>query len=728
MSIGHWSIRHPRRTVAAWLAFVVACVALGAISGIKTLDNGAVGESALGYSIMNKDDLWGAPHELAYLHTQHGSVPIAAIRDVEQRFRALGLSPERHLSADHGSAVVAAQPTSDGGVQAMRIAVAAVARAHSNVTIEETGDVSADRARTRTVDRDLHRAELLAIPVTLLVLLFAFGSLIAALVPVLLALSAVVAGLGLLGPLSQLFPVEDSAKTVVLLIGMAVGVDYALFFVVRSRAERRRGAALDQALETTLRTSGRTVVISGATVAIAMAGMYIVGVRTLSGIATAAIAVIACAVLAAVTALPATLRLLGPSIDRGRIPLLPHAHTEGGSRFWAALVNRVMRRPLVAVLAVTALLAALAYPALSLRLSKPSDLALTTQSEPALKALADVRHAFPSAGETAVVAAEAPSTTQQVLRGQLLRLSRIAVAEGVAHRPVDPIRTVSTGSGSAAALFLPLSGNGANGSSRHAVDALRQRLIPATVGQIRGVETAVTGATAEDLDFTRQIRHALPYVLAFVLALAFALLLVAFRSIVVPLKAIALNLLSVGAAYGVLALVFQHHWAQPILGFHGNGTIVSWLPLFLFVVLFGLSMDYHVFILSRVREAVDSGEQTDAAVQRSISSTAGVVSAAAVVMVCVFALFATLSSLELKQAGVGLAAAVLIDATLIRGVLLPATMKLLGDANWYLPRRLQWLPRLAHEQQQSPRHLEPSLDFQPVMSDELANGAPVEAA
>jgi len=710
MRIGRWSIRHPRRTVAAWLAFVAACVALGAISGIKTLDNGAVGESARGYSIMNKDDLWGAPHELAYLHTQHRWVPTAAIGDIEQRLRALGLTPERHFSADRRSAVVAAQPKSDSGVQAMRSAVAAVARAHPNVTIEETGDVSADQARARTVDRDLHRAELLAIPVTLLVLVFAFGSLMAAIVPVLLALSAVVAGLGLLGPLSQLFPVEDSAKTVVLLIGMAVGVDYALFFVVRSRAERGRGAPLDEALATTLRTSGRTVVISGATVAIAMAGMYIAGVRTLSGIATAAIAVIACAVLAAVTALPATLRLLGPFIDRGRIPLLPHAHTEGGSRFWSALVSCVMRRPLVTVLGVTALLAALAYPALSLRLSKPSDLALTSQSEPALKALAAVRRAFPSAGETAVVAVEAPARTQQALRGQLQRLSRMAVEDGVAHRPVDPLRTVSTGSGTAAALFLPLSGDGANGSSRHAVDALRQRLIPATVGRIRGVETAVTGVTAEDVDFTRQIRHALPYVLAFVLALAFALLLVAFRSIVVPLKAIVLNLLSVGASYGVLALVFEHRWAEPILGFHANGTIVSWLPLFLFVVLFGLSMDYHVFILSRVREAVDAGEETQAAVRHSIASTAGVVSAAAVVMVCVFALFATLSSLELKQAGVGLAAAVLIDATLIRGVLLPATMKLLGDANWYLPRRLQWLPRVAHEQQRSQRHLKPSLD------------------
>ena len=320
--------------------------------------------------------------------------------------------------------------------------------------------------------------------------------------------------------------------------------------------------------------------------------------------------------------------------------MLPRAHTDSGSRFWSVLVDRVTRRPLVAAALATAVLLALAYPALSLRISKPSDLALTAQSEPALQALADVRRAFPSAGETAIVAVEAPAAAQAQLRQQLHRLSRLAVDEGVANTPVDPIRTASAGSGSAAALFLPLTGNGANRSSRHAVDALRAPADPRRRwARIRGVETAVTGPTAEDIDFTRQIRHALPYVLAFVLVLAFGLLLVAFRSIVVPLKAIGLNLLSVGAAYGVLALVFQHHWAESILGFQSNGTIVSWLPLFLFVVLFGLSMDYHVFILSRVREAVDAGERTETAVRRSIAVTAGVVTAAAVVMVCVFALF-----------------------------------------------------------------------------------------
>jgi RND superfamily putative drug exporter len=691
MSIGRWSIHHPRSAVTAWLAFVMVCVALGAISGTKTLDNGATGESARGYALMDRYDLWASAHEFAYLHSEHGPVPSAAVLDLRRAFRELGLAPEVKRSPDRRTAVVVADVTEPGVAEAMRAVVAGAASAHPNLTIAESGDISAEDARNRSVDRDLHRAELLSIPVTFVVLLLAFGSLVAALVPVLLALSAVAAGLGLLGPLSQLFPVEDSAKTVVLLIGMAVGVDYALFFVVRSRAERARRASTEEGLLTTLRTSGRAVVVSGATVAVAMSGMYLVGVRTLSGIATAAVAVVVCAVLGAVTVLPATLRLLGPRIDHGRVPFLPQTHG-GESRLWSALVDRVARRPLVAAALAIAMLLALAAPALSLRLSKPSDVALTAQSDPALKTLAAVRRAFASAGETAIVTAHVRSSPAQLDR-QLRRLSRLAVAEGIANPPVEPIRTVPAGSESAGALFLPLTGDGANTSSRRAVEALRQRLIPSTLGRMRGVETAVTGSTAEDLDFTQQIRHALPLVLAFVLLLSFALLLVAFRSIVVPLKAIALNLLSVGAAYGVLALVFQHHWAEPILGFQSNGTIVSWLPLFLFVVLFGLSMDYHVFILSRVREAVDDGQPTETAVRRSIASTAGVVTAAAFVMVGVFALFGTLSSLELKQAGVGLAAAVLIDATLIRGVLLPAAMKLLGDRNWYLPRGLRWLPR-----------------------------------
>jgi uncharacterized membrane protein YdfJ with MMPL/SSD domain len=495
----------------------------------------------------------------------------------------------------------------------------------------------------------------------------------------------------LLGPISQVFPLDDSVKIVVLLIGMAVGVDYALFYVIRSREERHRGVPSHEALERTARTSGRTVLVSGTTVAIAMAGMYVIGSDIFNGLASGTITVIVCAVAASVTVLPGILVLLGARIDRGRIPFLPHLRDAAEpSRFWPAVVDRVLKRPVLSCVAAAGVLVALAVPAFWLHVSKPGDNALSSQSEPELRTLAKIRAGFPATAEPAIVVVAGPRGQQAAGLRAIKRLEALAIARRIAHPPF-------TLSGSfddrAASVELPLTGAGNNAASKGAVKLLRDELVPQTLGRIPGVETAVTGVTAEDIDFTRQMRHGLPYVLGFVLLLGFLLLLVAFRSIVVPLKAIVLNLLSVGAAYGVLVLVFQHHWAEGILGFTSNGAIISWLPLFLFVVLFGLSMDYHVFILSRVREAVDAGMKTDDAVRYGITVTAGVVTSAALVMVGVFSLFGSLSSVDVKEAGVGLAVAVLIDATIVRAVLLPASMKLLGEWNWYLPRWLERLPR-----------------------------------
>ena len=271
-------------------------------------------------------------------------------------------------------------------------------------------------------------------------------------------------------------------------------------------------------------------------------------------------------------------------------------------------------------------------------------------------------------------------------------IDRAVASEGF-HKPVtvdiSPDKTVAD-------VDIPIAGDGTNDESVAALDSLRNDIIPATVGQVDGSEAMVTGITAGTEDFNDVTNSHLPYVFAFVLGVAFLLLLVTFRSIVIPIKAIALNLLSVGAAYGVLVLVFQEGWGESLLDFESTGAITSWLPLFLFVVLFGLSMDYHVFILTRIKEAVDRGENTTDAVAHGIKSTAGAVTSAAVVMVAVFSIFGTLSMIEFKQMGVGLAAAVLIDATLIRGVLLPAAMKLLGEWNWWLPKRLEWLPKVSH--------------------------------
>jgi RND superfamily putative drug exporter len=553
---------------------------------------------------------------------------------------------------------------------------------------------------------DLARAEQLSVPVTLAVLLIVFGTLVAAAVPVLLAVTAVAAALGLLGPISHLFPLDNSVKTVVLLIGMAVGVDYALFYVVRAREERRRGLRSHQALDRTATTSGRAVVIAGTSVVIAMAAQFAVGSDVFNGIASGTIVVVACAVIGSVTVLPAVLELLGPRIDRGRIPLLPQWRIDRDGGFWGAIVDRVLRRPVLAATLSCGLLVALAVPALGMQVSKPSNDALSAAAQSTLAR--QITTDFPGVSAPAVITATWPGGHPHGLRAAVHRLESLALASGLAHEPF----AVATGSdGRALAIALPLTGFGDNPASRRAVQALRSRLVPETLGRVPGVSTAVTGATAEDIDFTNQMKAGIPYVVGLVLALAFVVLLLAFRSIVVPLKAIALNLLSVGASYGVLVLVFQHHWAQGLLGFQSDGAVISWLPLFLFVVLFGLSMDYHVFILSRVREGVDAGMSTDDALRHGITRTAGVVTGAALVMVAVFSLFATSTSLDLKQAGVGLAVAVLLDATVIRGVLLPATMKLLGDRNWYLPRSLQWLPRIGLEAQSPPADAHSAVAF-----------------
>jgi uncharacterized membrane protein YdfJ with MMPL/SSD domain len=660
-----------------------------AATGSKTLGSSTTGESGRGYAMLDQHKLGRAQYDHAFLHS--GSLRVgdpafrAAIADVRARMRNLldTRVTVRHSSNGH-SALLTGRATKE--LSALQTSLAAEAPAHPRVQMAADGPGSGKS----TSNSDLHRAEMLALPVTLFVLLVAFGSLVGSLVPMLLGLTAVVAAFGLLGPISHAFALDSSVKTVVLLIGMAVGVDYALFYVIRSREERRRGHSSHEALDLTARTSGRTVVVAGTTVAVAMAGQYIVGSPIFNGIASGTIAVVACAVAGSLTVLPAILALLGPRVDRGRIPFLPHLHADSReSRLWPAVVDRVLRRPVVALLAGAALLVALAIPALGLHIAEPSSDTLTPQPSAAL--LDRMRADFPSTSEPALLVVTAPRSEQPRVQRGLVRLESLAAAKGIAHPPF----TLDTSrDGRAAVVALPLTGLGDNAASRNAISVLRNELVPETLGHVHGVETAVTGSTAEDVDFTHQIEHGIPYVMAFVLGLAFVLLLVTFRSIVVPLKAIVLNLLSVAASYGVLALVFQHHWAQGLLGFHSNGELISWVPLFLFVVLFGLSMDYHVFILSRIREAYDDGMSSDEAVRYGITRTAGVVTSAALVMVGVFSIFGTLNQLDVKQAGVGLAAAILIDATIVRGVLLPASMTLLGDWNWYLPRWLDWLPRV----------------------------------
>ena len=684
-AIARWSTRHPWRALLCWLAFVAACVAALSMTGSKSLSSGATGNSAQAENMLKVHQARPSQSESAYLHSD-------SLRAGDPAFRVAIASVERNMeqalggrlttrTADGGHSVLVSGPIGRGfSTDAL---AAAVAEASGPKITAVLDDNSRDGGNS-----DLSRAERLSIPVTLLVLLIAFGALVAAIVPVLLAATAVVAAFGLMGPISQVFPLDSSVKTVVLLIGMAVGVDYALFYVVRSREERSRGLSSHGALERTARTSGRTVLIAGATVAMAMAGQFAIGSSIFNGIASGTIAVIGCAVAGSITVLPALLEILGPRIDRGEIPFLPHLHANSTeSRFWPALIDRVLRRPTLWAAGSVAVLVALAIPALGLHAAYPSSNAMNPRVPSALQSR--ISRDFPGTSAPALVVFSFPASERAQAKQAALRLDKLAAAQGVAH---PPFTIGGSSDGRVGTIELPLTGLGDNAASKHSVEELRTTLIPETVGRLPGVHAAVTGDTARDLDFTHQMTHGLPYVIAFVLALAFLILLVNFRSLVIPIKAIVLNLLSVAASYGVLVLVFQRHWAEGILGFHSIGSIISWLPVFLFVVLFGLSMDYHVFILSRVREGVDAGMTTDDALRYGVTRTAGVVTAAALVMVGVFSLFGTASALDLKQAGVGLAVAVLLDATVIRGVLLPASMKLLGDWNWYLPRWLGWLP------------------------------------
>jgi RND superfamily putative drug exporter len=424
------------------------------------------------------------------------------------------------------------------------------------------------------------------------------------------------------------------------------------------------------------------VLISGMTVMIAMAGMFLTGQATFASFATGTMIVVAVAMVGSVTFLPALLAALGDRIDKGRIPGLMRRRGVRGTPASARLLRPVIGHPLASGAAALALLAALAVPAFGLHTLVPGVRSVPANL-PVMKTYSRIQAAFPGSASPAEVVVQARDVRAPAMRAAVVQLEAQAQRT---HQIGGPMSLSVNHAGTVAVVEMSLAGNGTDAQSNRALALLRKDLIPRTVGAVPGAKADVTGMTASSKDFNDLLSARTPLVFAFVLGLAFLLLLFTFRSVVIPITAIVLNLLSVGAGYGAMALVFQHHWAEGLLGFTSIGGVTSWLPLFMFVILFGLSMDYHVFILSRIKEAHDRGLGTRDAVAEGIGASAGAVTSAAAVMVAVFAIFASLSMLELKEFGVGLAAAVLIDATIIRGVLLPATMTLLGEANWYMPR------------------------------------------
>ena len=705
---GRWSAAHWKTALTGWIVFCVAATLAGTIAGTRLLKaaDTASGETKTAESILQSAGFQTRAAESVLVQSKSLTVADRAFRatvaDVVRTVSAQPvvravrspLSPGNRgqIAADGRSVLVqfelaGARDKSDTKVQPVLDAVAGVQRAHPAFTVSEFGFASANHELNATIGNDFQRAEFSSLPVTLVILLVAFGALVAAGLPVLLAFSGVLATIGLSALASHVVAAGDPTKSVILLIGMAVGIDYSLFYIRREREERGRGLGPRDALLKTAGTSGYAVLISGLTVMIAMAGMLFTGNAIFTSIAVGAMLMVAVALIGSLSILPALLSKLGDRVDRGRIPLISR-RTHQESRVWSWVLDRVLRRPLVAAALSGGALLALAVPTLTLHTQLPSFTDLP-RSLPIVRTYERIQTAFPGAQTPATVVVKALDVTSPRVRNAVAALERKALATGQMSQPIhtetNPSRTVET-------VSIPLQGNGDNARSVAALQTLRRSVIPSTVGSVPGVVAAVTGETAGTHDFNEQMKSHAPLVFGFVLALCFLLLLVTFRSIVIPIKAVLLNLLSVGAAYGLLVLVFQHTWAQGLLGFRSNGAIASWLPLFLFVILFGLSMDYHVFILSRVKELVDGGMPTEEAVATGIKRTASTVTSAAVVMVAVFAIFVTLHTLDIKQMGFGLAAAILIDSTVVRAVLLPAVMKLLGDWNWYLPRWLEWLP------------------------------------
>ena len=699
---GRWSAAHRKTAIFGWLAFVLVAFAVGGALGTKTIDqyHGGTGESGKADELLGEKFHQPATERVLVQSRNAGAQGAefrAGVRDVSARMSAhesVTKVRKTALSDDGRSALVEFQVKGDSDQAQKRIdsilaTTSAAQRAHPSLRIEQMGDASAEKAFEESLADDFSKAERLSLPITLVILVVAFGALAAAGIPVLLALTGVLATLGVIAGVSQVAPVDESISAVVLLVGMAVGVDYALFYIRREREERAKGRSPEAALQIAAATSGRSVLVSGFTVMSAMAGMYLTGSATFASFATGTILVVAIAMIGSLTVLPALLSKLGDRVMKGRVPFLGRRREAGGeSRIWGAVLDRVLRRPLAAAIVSGAVLVALSIPAFGLHTATPGaeglpqDLAIT-------QTLKRVQEAFPGGELPAQVVVQAKDVTSPETAEAIRGLKQKALDTGQVSEPVSvDVNTEHT----LAVVSMPLAGEVTDEVSNRALETLRDDVIPAT-----GLDASVTGATAQSSDFNDLMKSRAPLVFVFVMAMAFVLLLVTFRSIVIPIKAIALNLLSVGASYGVLVLVFQHGIGESLLGFESSGAITSWLPLFLFVILFGISMDYHVFILSRVREAFDAGARTEDAVAYGIKSTAGVVTSAAAVMVAVFAIFASLGALDFKQMGVGLATAVLIDATIIRGVLLPATMKLLGDWNWYLPRSLGWLPRVAHE-------------------------------
>lgn len=700
-----WSVRHRALAIGGWFAVVLIGLLAGVLVTGKEARTTDPGEAGRAQQVIRAERADEQVRENVLVQGKNGEsftdpVVRRAAEDLVSTLRGmseqvtdirspLDAGATQLISTDGRSGLVSFQLATPVELIGKHFdesaaAIEDVGERHPGVRVLQAGDMSITAAANGAYDDDFRRAEIITLPVTIVILLVVFGALVAVGIPLLLSLTAVLATLGLLQAIGHWMPINSTVASMVLLIGMAVGIDYSLFYLRREREERLAGKNVIDALRITARTSGHAVVVSGVTVMFCLAGLFLSGMDAFNGVAVGTILVVGLAVLGSLTLLPAMLALLGHRVDKGRLLWLGRRRTDAAeSKVWSRISDAAVRRPLVWGGLATLVLIALAAPAAHLKLRDPSLTDSLPRSLPAVDAVARIEEAFPGG----------PSPAQVVIWGDQVDSPALTAAveklgTEVAARPDEFGTTLSTSKvGNALIVKVPLAGTGTDEVSNRSLAVLREDLLPSTVGAVDGVQVAVAGDTAVAHDFAATLSERTPWIFGLVLVLAFLLLTVTFRSLTIPVVSIVFNLLSIGVAYGVITWGFQDGHLASVLGFTSYGGIVSWLPLFMFVILFGLSMDYHIFILSRVRERWLDGAEHKEAIIRGISSSAGVVTSAAVIMVAVFSIFVTLTAIEYKMLGIGMAFAVLIDATLVRGVLLPAVLSLLGRSAWSLTGR-----------------------------------------
>jgi putative drug exporter of the RND superfamily len=695
--VARWSAHHPWRAIGGWLVLVAVCLAMGVLVGNNSAVTAdyRVGEAGRAEAIAAEGGLQRRPVEHVLITAPAGEAPDpgaaeAAARDVTERMWALPAVTEvsEPIRSADGKALRVdvtldvEEREAARVVDGLRTRTEAVAKDHPGVVVEETGRASIGQAVEEQRGQDIARAEMITLPITLLTLLLMFRSLSLALVPVLLALSAIAASIGLSMVVSHVFPDAGVGMNVILLIGMAVGVDYSLFYLKREREERARaGGGLPSTafVDLAAATSGRAIVLSGVAVAVSSATLYLVDDVIFSSLATGAVLVTLVAVISSMTVLPATLAKLGAVAERRSARRKRPVRTSKESRFSAALARGVGRRPGLTLVGTTLVMLALAAPILGMRIT---DMGPETHPRelPAMQTFGRLTSAYPEVKAVHQVVVRGGGSAAAEALGDLeeLALDDPAISEPATARTSEDGRTH--------VLDLAVPHFVGERDAQDSLRRLRDEYVPATLGVVDRLEYAVSGDVARHVDYPRHQQERLPWVVGALLLVTLVLTAWAFRSLVLGVVGVVLNLLSAAAAIGVLTWVFQGQWAEGLLGFTSTGSIGSRVPLFLFVILFGLSMDYQFFLVSRIRETVLNGVPTRQAVFDGTRRSASVITGAAIVMVTVFAAFVGVHLIEMKQTGFSLAVAVLLDAFVVRTLILPSLMLLLGDRVWWPTR------------------------------------------